>query len=276
MKIINLILIAGAVYSINIFPQEGFIKSFYANDTLKSEINYAANVKQGQAKFYYPNGKIKQELNYSDGKVQGVVKEYFDNGNVKEIYTVEDGKRNGSESLFDKDGNYLKDLNYDNGKLVPAEETSENISAQPGEGQNANNNHGQKINSDKLSQLKNEVNKISVPPTAAEAQNAVNSEYLDTADVMPEPVGGLKNIIRKLIYPARAKEKDIEGVVKVLAYIDEYGEVTQDEVISGIGYGCDEAAKITVFYTKFTPGLVKGKPVKVKIVLPLEFKLNKK
>ncbi len=29
----------------------------------------------------------------------------------------------------------------------------------------------------------------------------------------------------------------------------------------------------TVFYTKFKPGLLKGKPVKVQMVVPVEFKL---
>lgn len=119
MKIVNSIIILIIVYSINIFSQEGIVKSYYPNDTLKSEINYSNNVKQGSAKYYYPNGRLQSELNYTNGKVEGVVKEYYDNGNVKEVYTIDDGKRNGSVSLFDKSGTYIKDLNYENGEACP-------------------------------------------------------------------------------------------------------------------------------------------------------------
>jgi TonB family protein len=257
LKTVSVLLIFWAVYSSNILPQEGLVKSYYSKDTLKSEINYSNNVKQGPAKYYYPNGKLQQELNYTDGKVEGVVKEYFDNGSVKEIYTIEDGKRNGSASLFDKDGKFLKDINFENGRLVKEEAVEEDTSA-------------------KQAAVQNEVNIITVPPAITEKRNTNNPDYLDSADVMPAPVGGIKNIISKLTYPARAKEKGIQGVVKVRAYVDEYGEVTQDEVIQGISYGCDESAKITIYYSKFTPGILNGKPVKVQVVIPVEFKLSAK
>lgn len=257
LKTVSILLIILIVYSSNLFSQEGLVKSYYSKDTLKSEINYSNNVKQGPAKFYYPNGKLQQELSYTDGKVEGVVKEYFDNGNVKEIYTIEDGKRNGSVSLFDKDGKFVKDINYENGKLVKEEAVEEDTSV-------------------KQAVVQNEVNVITAPPVIAEKRNTKNPDYLDSADVMPSPVGGIKNIISKLTYPARAKEKGIQGIVKIRAYVDEYGEVTQDEVIQGIGYGCDESAKITVYYSKFTPGILNGKPVKVQVVIPVEFKLSPK
>jgi len=91
---------------------------------------------------------------------------------------------------------------------------------------------------------------------------------------MPEPAGGMNTILNKLVYPESAKKDKIQGVVKIRAYIDQYGEVTHDEVVQGIGHGCDEAAKIAVYYTMFKPGLIKGKPVKVQMVIPVEFKLR--
>lgn len=274
IKTLALALILAVNLTIFVFPQEGLIKSYYPNDTLKSEINYSNNVKQGSAKFYYPNGKLQLELNYTDGKVDGVVKNYYDNGNVKEVYTIEDGKRNGAASLFDKDGKFQKEVNYENGRLVPEEIAAADTSAVH-ETQSADSTE-QKGISDKINQLKNEKAKISAPPVEQTDKNKFASDYLDTVDVMPAPVGGIKNIIGKLIYPERAKEKGIQGIVKVRAYVDEYGEVTEDEVIQGIGNGCDEAAKISVYYTKFTPGILKGKPVKVQVVVPIEFKLENK
>jgi TonB family protein len=268
MKYLNYIIIAVIFYSTNIFSQEGLVKSFYSNDTLKSEVNYTNNVKQGAAKYYYPNGKLQLELNYTNGKVEGVVKDYYDNGNVKEVYTIENGKRNGAASLFEKDGKFLKDLIYDNGKLVPEEIAAIDTSAN----QTTQNSEQNKL-SDKINQLKNETSKILVPPAEPAGRTQFDLDYLDSVDVKPEPAGGIKNILNKLIYPERAKDNNIQGIVKIRAYIDEYGEVIQDEVIQGIGFGCDESAKISVYYTKFVPGILKGKPIKAQVVLPIEFKL---
>ena len=51
-------------------------------------------------------------------------------------------------------------------------------------------------------------------------------------------------------------------------------DVTKADVIEGIGYGCDESARTTVFYSRFKPGLIKGKPVSVQMIIPLKFQLN--
>ncbi len=256
------------------FAQNGLIKAYYPNDTLRSEINYSNNIREGAAKFYYPNGKIKQELNYSNGRVDGVVKNYYDNGNLKEMYSIEDGKRNGVLTMFDENGNYLKDITYDNGKFVneeiPSADTSKMIAVQ-NEKVKGNLNNPKK----KITQLKNETEEVSAPPALKEEKDE-NPEYLTSAEIMPAPVGGINSIMKKLVYPEQAKKDNIQGTVKIRALIDEYGEVTQDEIVQGIGYGCDEAAKIAVYYSKFTPGMIKGKPVKVQMIIPIEFKLNKK
>ena len=94
-----------------------------------------------------------------------------------------------------------------------------------------------------------------------------------TVEVMPVPVGGYDAIKKKLIYPKLAKENGIQGTVDVQIVVDEFGEVTSAEVVKGIGYGCDETARIAVYYTKFKPGLQKGKPVKVQMTVPIEFKI---
>ena len=263
MKILNIIILLVIALYIEIFPQEGLVKSYYPNNTLQSEINYSNNVRQGFAKYYYPNSKLKEELNYTDGKVEGVVKEYFENGNVKEVYTIVDGKRNGSESLFDESGRYLKNLIYENGDLVREEAMEEDTTSKQLSAQN-------KI-AGKTDSLINKT--ISIPaPSVTEISRSENiPEYLDTADVMPAPVGGLKTLMKNLVYPEKAKKNNIQGIVKIRAFVDEYGEVTRDEVVQGIGYGCDEAAKITVYYTQFTPGLINGKPVKVQVIIPVEF-----
>jgi len=270
--IFYLIIFGGLFWQVNGYSQNGPVKTYYTDDTVKSEINYVDSVRSGPAKFYYTNGKIQAEMNYSNGKIEGVVKEYYDDGNLRTIYSIEDGKRNGAESLFDESGKYIKDIAYDNGKLVPEEEPEADTTVKIAAVQKDTSGSGQNITEAKINKLKKEAAQVTAPPEVKENENP---DYLTSAEVMPEPAGGINTIMKKLIYPESAREDKIQGIVKIKAFVDEFGEVTQDEVVQGIGHGCDEAAKIAVYYTKFTPGLIKGKPVKVQIVIPIEFKLQK-
>lgn len=99
-------------------------------------------------------------------------------------------------------------------------------------------------------------------------------QYLAFAEVMPEPVGGLASIYKKIVYPSIAKSAGLEGKVYVLILIDEKGDVDDVKVVKGIGGGCEEAAISAIKGVKFSPGKNGGVPVKVKLSLPITFKLK--
>ena len=61
----------------------------------------------------------------------------------------------------------------------------------------------------------------------------------------------------------------------IRAFIDGDGEVLNAEVVEGIGYGCDESARLAVYYHRFKPGLQRGQRIKVQMDIPIEFKLEK-
>ena len=63
-------------------------------------------------------------------------------------------------------------------------------------------------------------------------------------------------------------------MVKILTFVDRDGEVLDAQVVEGIGYGCDEAARLAILYHRFKPGLIKGQKVKVQMEIPIEFKLD--
>ena len=98
--------------------------------------------------------------------------------------------------------------------------------------------------------------------------------YFVAVEEMPEPIGGIKSIQEKIHYPEIAKRAGIEGKVYVLAFIDENGDVKNVKIIKGIGAGCDEAALDAVKQTKFIPGRQRGKAVKVRVSIPISFKLQ--
>ncbi len=96
---------------------------------------------------------------------------------------------------------------------------------------------------------------------------------------MPEFPGGEGQIYRfirnNLKYPEQAKLQNISGRVFLRFVINETGDVTNVQLVQGLGYGCDEAALAVVkAMPKWTPGKQAGKPVSVQYSLPIVFNLK--
>jgi len=115
---------------------------------------------------------------------------------------------------------------------------------------------------------------IEAPPPPPKDEIEEEPTYFVAVEEMPAPIGGIKAIQEKIIYPEIAKRAGVEGKVYVLAFVNEQGEVTKAQIIKGIGAGCDEAALDAVLKTRFTPGKQRGKPVKVQVSIPIIFKLK--
>lgn len=98
--------------------------------------------------------------------------------------------------------------------------------------------------------------------------------YLAFADEMPEVAGGLHELYKRIVYPDIAKKTGIEGKVYAQVYVNEKGGVDDVKIIKGIGGGCDEAAIDAIKKSKFSPGKNKGTPVKVKLSIPVVFKIK--
>ena len=83
---------------------------------------------------------------------------------------------------------------------------------------------------------------------------------------VPQILGGketLNNYIESnLIYPEEALNKRIEGIVHLIAEINDNGEVTQVEIVKGLAGGCNEEAARLIRSVKF--GAVKNKSVRLK------------
>ncbi len=106
------------------------------------------------------------------------------------------------------------------------------------------------------------------PPTVEEP------EIFVAAEKMPELIGGLAGVQASITYPRAAERAGVEGRVIVQFVVNEEGEVTDPVVLQGIGSGCDEEAVRAVSQARFTPGTQRGRPVKVKMTLPILFTLE--
>lgn len=110
------------------------------------------------------------------------------------------------------------------------------------------------------------------PPPAEEKEE--EPEIFVIVEQMPELIGGLPELQKKIHYPEIAKKAGVEGRVIVQFIVDEQGNVIDPIVQRGIGAGCDEEAIRAIQQAKFKPGKQRGKAVRVKMSLPISFKLK--
>jgi len=96
---------------------------------------------------------------------------------------------------------------------------------------------------------------------------------------MPSFPGGdsamLNFLASKIRYPDSAKINMISGAVYISFIINELGAVTEATVLRGIGGGCDEEAlRVVNSMPSWTPGVQRGRRVKVQFTLPIRFMLK--
>jgi protein TonB len=75
-------------------------------------------------------------------------------------------------------------------------------------------------------------------------------------------------------YSLQARQAEIEGVVRVQVTVDETGKVIAARVLSGLGYGLDEAAIDAAKGMVFTPASRCGKTIVGTVILPFRFELS--
>ena len=104
-------------------------------------------------------------------------------------------------------------------------------------------------------------------------------EIFGIVETMPMFRGGEQKLMEfignNVVYPKEAIEAGIEGRVFVEFYIEKDGTVCDAKVLRGIGYGCDEEAlRVIGLMPKWSPGKQRGKAVRVRYTLPINFKLQ--
>lgn len=245
------------------------IVTYFPNGNIES-ITYIKNsIREGKSILFYENGNIKEERNYQNDKIAGIVKIYHQNGNLKEMFNIEDGKREGITSYYDSNGVHIEDVLFEKGLR---------------KGQDFNL-IGEYRYEDYLKLLEewkrkqeqlNNQNSDLVPPTLVDETNFEDDPaYFVNVEIMPEPIGGWDALYSKISYPREARQKKIEGTVIILAFIEKNGEVSSATVKKGIDKSCDENARLAVYYSRFKPGILKGRPVRVQMEIPIEFSLSK-
>ena len=115
--------------------------------------------------------------------------------------------------------------------------------------------------------------------TFEEPEEEVVEKIFDIVEEKPQFPGGTaamyKFLGRGIDYPSTARRMGIEGKVFIQFVVNKDGSVSDVQVIKGIGAGCDEeAARVIKSMPKWSPGKQRGNPVKVRMFMPVNFKLS--
>lgn len=110
-------------------------------------------------------------------------------------------------------------------------------------------------------------------------EEEVSDEIFMVVEDQPEPAGGMQAFYeyvgKNLKYPSQARRMGVEGKVFVQFVVNTDGSLTDVQAIKGIGAGCDEeAVRVIQSAAKWKPGKQRGRAVRVRMVLPITFRLG--
>ena len=103
-------------------------------------------------------------------------------------------------------------------------------------------------------------------------------EIFTIVEEQPSPVGGMRSfytyVSKNLEYPSQARRMGLEGRVFVEFVVEKDGSLTDIKVAKGIGGGCDEEAiRVIEEAPDWNPGKQRGREVRVRMIMPIVFKL---
>ncbi|MFT7031451.1 MAG: TonB family protein [Marinoscillum sp.] len=104
-------------------------------------------------------------------------------------------------------------------------------------------------------------------------------EVFTIVEEQPEFEGGIDAFYQylgnEIKYPEQAREMGVEGRVYVQFVVETDGSLSEVKSVKGIGAGCDtEAVRVVQNAPAFKPGSQRGKPVRVRMVMPIAFTLD--
>ncbi|MEM1134674.1 MAG: TonB family protein [Bacteroidota bacterium] len=122
-----------------------------------------------------------------------------------------------------------------------------------------------------------EIKEIGSQSTGAKSE--MQGEVFAIVEELPKFKGGMNAFYQyvgsEIQYPTQARQKGIEGLVNIQFVVEKDGSLSGVKAINGIGAGCDkEAVRVIQNAPSFKPGKQRGKAVRVRMALPINFKIN--
>jgi len=112
-----------------------------------------------------------------------------------------------------------------------------------------------------------------------DAEEAKTFTIVENPAVPPEGMAGVYKFLgEKMQYPAAARRMGIDGIVTLEFVVNKDGSLSEFKIVKGIGGGCEqEAIRVLKEYAlkhKWTPATHRGKPVQMRMIIPVTFHLG--
>lgn len=106
-----------------------------------------------------------------------------------------------------------------------------------------------------------------------------DDEIFTMVDQQPEYPGGVNAMMKflsdNLQYPEDARENNIAGTVFISFVVEKNGEISNVRILRGLYKSLDEEAlRVVKMMPVWSPGLLKGEPVRVQFNLPIRFMMD--
>ncbi|MDR0370387.1 MAG: energy transducer TonB [Prevotellaceae bacterium] len=126
---------------------------------------------------------------------------------------------------------------------------------------------------------KKEVVSIQAPVAAPVIQEEDEEVIFQVVETMPQFPGGdaamMKYLRDNVRYPVIAQENGVQGRVTCQFVVNRDGSIVDIEVVRSVDPSLDkEAIRVIQSMPKWKPGQQRGKPVRVKYTLPVNFRLQ--
>ena len=126
---------------------------------------------------------------------------------------------------------------------------------------------------------KNKTVAISAPVTSTPIVEEEDNVVFQVVEKMPSFPGGdaelFKYLSQNVKYPVIAQENGVQGRVICQFVVNRDGSIVDVEVVRSVDASLDkEAIRVIKSMPKWSPGQQRGKPVRVKYTLPVNFKLQ--
>lgn len=120
---------------------------------------------------------------------------------------------------------------------------------------------------------------IKYVPVAVEEEEPEEQTIFEVVENMPEFKGGqaalMSYLAKNIKYPTIAQENGTQGRVIVQFVVNKDGSIVDAKVVRSVDPYLDkEALRVINSMPKWTPGMQRGKPVRVKFTVPVMFRLQ--
>ena len=128
-------------------------------------------------------------------------------------------------------------------------------------------------------QSKAQIETYTPPPPPKPVEEEATEEIFVVVEQQPEFPGGTGALMKflgdNIKYPVIAQENGIQGRVITTFVVERDGSITDVQVVRGQDPSLDkEAVRVIKTMPKWKPGQQRGKPVRVRFTLPVQFRLE--